>query len=119
LNISKVNQDNLVEGLEQSRLKLKILYKDMQQDPKLFEESLAHVKGGGISGQQKKVPRGNYFKNESGPPVAVSQNVRVKLPDKDDEDDDMSVVDPDAELAEEEMERMKIKHQNEMRRTKH
>ena len=78
---------------------------------------MAHVKGGGISGQQKKVPRGNYFKSESGPPV-VSQNVRVKLPDKDDEDDDMSVIDPEAELAEEEIERMKIKHQDEMRRTK-
>jgi hypothetical protein len=61
----------------------------MQKDPDLFEQSLAHVKGGGISGTQK-VPRGNYFKGpEQGAPV-VSQNVRVKLPDKDDEDDDMS-----------------------------
>jgi hypothetical protein len=30
----------------------------------------------------------------------------------------MSMIDPEAELAEEEIERMKIKHQNEMRRTK-
>ena len=48
----------------------------------------------------------------------VSQNVRVKLPDKDEDADDMSEVDPEAELAEEEIERMKIKHQAEMRRTK-
>lgn len=84
----------------------------------MFQQALAHVKGGGISGQQKKVPRGNYFKSDAGAPV-VSQNVRVKLPEKDDEDDDMSVVDPEAELAEEEIERMKIKHKDEMRRTKH
>jgi len=40
----------------------------------------------------------------------VSQNVRIKLPENDDEQDDMSDVDPSAELAEEEIERMKIKH---------
>ena len=64
---------------------------------------MAHVRGGGI---QK--PKTGLYKLEN-PPV-VSQNVRVKLPEKEDEDDDMSVVDPEAELAEEEIERMKIKH---------
>ena len=89
----------------------------MKQDEALFDQSLAQVKGGGISGPHQKIkPRGNYFKADN-PPV-VSQNVRVKLPEKDDEEDDMSVVDPEAELAEEEIERMKIKHQDEMRRTK-
>lgn len=83
----------------------------MREDPVLFEQSMAHVRGGGI---QKA--KGNLFKSVN-PPV-VSQNVRVKLPEKEDEDDDMSVVDPEAELAEEEIERMKIKHQDEMRRTK-
>lgn len=68
---------------------------------------MAQVKGGGISGPHQK-PKGNYFKAEN--PVVVSQNVRVKLPEKDDEDDDMSQADPEAELAEEEIERMKIKH---------
>lgn len=75
-----------------------------------------------MSGNQaKKVPRGNYFKQtekESGGPPVVSQNVRVKLPDQDEDDDDMSDIDPEAEQAEEQIERMKIKHQDEMRRTK-
>ena len=44
--------------------------------------------------------------------------MRVKLPDKEDEEDDMSDVDPLAEQAEEDIERMKIKHKNEMRRKK-
>lgn len=48
---------------------------------------MAQVKGGGISGPHQK-PKGNYFKNDN--PVVVSHNVRVKLPEKDDEDDDMS-----------------------------
>lgn len=71
---------------------------------------MTHVRGGGI---QK--PKGNY--KPENPPV-VSQNVRVKLPENEDEEDDMSMVDPEAELAEEEIERMKIKHQDEMRYTK-
>ena len=52
-----------------------------------------------------------------GPP-SVSQNVRIRLPDYDDNDDDMSDGDPEAEAAEEDMERMRIKHQAQMRRSK-
>ena len=49
----------------------------------------------------------------------VSKNVRVKLPENDNEEDDMSEVDSKAELAEEEIERIKIKRQAEVRRLKH
>ena len=52
-----------------------------------------------------------------GPP-AVSGNVRVRLPDYDDNDDDMSDDDPAAEAAEDDLERIRIKKQAEMRRTK-
>lgn len=48
----------------------------------------------------------------------ISQNVRVKLPENDNEQDDMSDVDSKAELAEEEIERIKIKRQAEVRRNK-
>ena len=48
----------------------------------------------------------------------MSQNVRVKLPD-DEEQDDMSDNNLSDELAEEEIERIKIKHKNEaMRKAK-
>ena len=69
VNIGKISQENLVEGLEQSRQKLKLLYMQMQKDPALFEQSMAQVKGGGISGPHQK-PKGNYFKSEN--PVVVS-----------------------------------------------
>ena len=45
----------------------------------------------------------------------MSQNVRVKLPD-DEELDDMSDINMSDELAEEEIERIKIKHKNEAMR---
>ena len=45
----------------------------------------------------------------------MSQNVRVKLPD-DEEVDDMSDINLSDELAEEEIERIKIKHKNEAMR---
>ena len=48
----------------------------------------------------------------------ISQNVRVKLPENDNEQDDMSDVDPNAELAEDEIERIKIKRQAEVRKNK-
>ena len=123
-NISNITQENLVEGLEQSRQKLKILYREMKEDQALFQEATRHVQGGGLGGNQSRMfkdgPKGNFFSKPkgsvqqmssagAGPPV-VSQNVRVKLPDNDDEQEDMSDIDPQAELAEEAMERVKIKH---------
>lgn len=42
----------------------------------------------------------------------------MKLPENDNEQDDMSDVDSKAELAEEEIERIKIKRQAEVRRNK-
>lgn len=76
----------------------------------------------------KQGPRGNFFKGSKGalnktntqqtvPPI-ISQNVRVKLPENDNEQDDMSDVDSKAELAEEEIERIKIKRQAEVRKNK-
>ena len=68
----------------------------------------------------KQGPKGNFFGGQTqktGPPVPVSHNVRVKLPDFE-EEDDMSDVDIAAEQAEEELERAKLKHQAQMRKTK-
>jgi len=103
----------------------------------MFAEAMDHVQSGGLGGNQaqkfKQGPKGNFFHNRkpsaavnksalpgqaSGPPM-VSQNVRVKLPENDNEEDDMSEVDSKAELAEEEIERIKIKRQAEVRRLKH
>ena len=76
----------------------------------------------------KQGPRGNFFKGhkvalnkstqQAAAPPMISQNVRVKLPENDNEQDDMSDVDSKAELAEEEIERIKIKRQAEVRRNK-
>ena len=109
-NIDKVSQSNLVEGLEQARQKLKILYKDMKQDPELFEESLVHVKGGN-NFDTKKVPRGNFFSKDSA--AITNQNVRVKLPDKHDDDEGS-----DFDAQEDENERMLIKQKHQQRRKK-
>ena len=84
-----------------------------------------NVQGGGLGGNQaskfKQDKKGGFFgsqeKPKSGPPVPVSHNVRVKLPDFD-EEDDMSEVDLAAEQAEEELERAKLKHQAQMRKSK-
>ena len=94
---------------------------------------MQHVQGGGLGGNQSKMfkdgPMGGFFmgnKRQSkadnqaavvGPP-AMSQNVRVKLPENDNELDDMSDIDPQAEDLELEQERKKIKKQAEMRRSK-
>lgn len=42
-NILTITQQNIVEGLEQSRQKLKILYKSLKQDPEMFVEAMEHV----------------------------------------------------------------------------
>jgi hypothetical protein len=39
-----------VEGLEQSRQKLKILYRDLKSDNLLFKEAMNNVQGGGLGG---------------------------------------------------------------------
>ena len=84
---------------------------------------MKNVQGGGLGGDQaymfKQGPRGNFFKGhkaalnksnqQAAAPPMISQNVRVKLPENDNEQDDMSDVDSKAELAEEEIERIKIK----------
>ena len=44
--------------------------------------------------------------------------MRVRLPDFDEDDDDMSDGDPEADAAEDDLERIRIKKQAEMRRTK-
>ena len=65
-NIESITQDNLVEGLEQSRQKLKILYKELKQDQALYNEAMDHIRGGGFSGDQEKkfqkADNGNYFR---------------------------------------------------------
>ena len=89
----------------------------------MFDEAMNHVQGGGLGGNQaqmfKNGPKGNFFKgkqkdvNKSGQqptgPPTLSQNVRVKLPENENVADDMSDFDPNADLAEEEIERIKIK----------
>jgi hypothetical protein len=54
-NIETINQENLVEGLEQARQKLKLLYKELKKDPELFEEAMSNVQGGGLGGNQSKM----------------------------------------------------------------
>lgn len=65
-NIMQITQKNIVEGLEQSRQKLKILYKDLQADKEIFKEAMNNVQGGGLGGNQsymfKQGPKGNFFK---------------------------------------------------------
>lgn len=65
-NIETITQDNLVEGLEQSRKKLKLLYKELKNDKQLYEEAMKHIRGGGFSGDQDKKflkdNNRNYFK---------------------------------------------------------
>ena len=53
-NIEHITQENLVEGLEQSRKKLKILYKELKQDVELYNQAMNHIRGGGFSGDQDK-----------------------------------------------------------------
>mmetsp|Transcript_34724 Transcript_34724/g.53294 ORF Transcript_34724/g.53294 Transcript_34724/m.53294 type:complete len:198 (+) Transcript_34724:1027-1620(+) len=64
-SIQVITLSNLVQGLEQSRKKLKLLYTDLKSDPKLFAEAVNHVQGGGLSGNQqqffKDSPMGNFF----------------------------------------------------------
>lgn len=117
--IDSSHPTKLVDALDQARQKLKIIYNSMKnEDAALFQEAIDHVHRGGLGGNQAKLlkqgPQGNFFarpnqqaKGTTG--AQVSQNVRVRLPEKDD-DSDMSDVDPEAELAEDLMERMKIKH---------
>jgi len=38
--------------MEQSRKKLKILFNQMKEDPKLFKEAMDHVHRGGLGGNQ-------------------------------------------------------------------
>ena len=79
----------MVECLEQSRQKLKLMIKEMKEDPKLFEEAMAHLKGGGIQEKYKKSM--NEYNRDAALKSAmthaahgaVSQNVRVRLPMKD------------------------------------
>ena len=53
-NIENINQENLVDGLEQARQKLKLLYKELKSDPEMFEEAMSNVQGGGLGGNQAK-----------------------------------------------------------------
>lgn len=105
-NIHNITLSNLVEGLNQARQKLKILYKYVQSDSNLFEEAMAHVKSGGLSGNQAslmKNPSGNFFqsnKQEDG------RNIRIKL---EDEHDDMSDGEYEVDRAQGEQERLRIK----------
>ena len=130
-NITQITQENLVESMEQSRKKLKILFARMKEDPRLFTEAMDHVHRGGLGGNQARQfrdgPKGNFFsrpkemdKEERLQMKQMNmQNVRVKLPNQaEDEASDMSIEDPEAEKQEERIERMKIKHQAEMRKSK-
>ena len=64
-NITQITQKNIVEGLEQSRQKLKILYRDLKSNNLLFKEAMSNVQGGDLGGNQslmfKQGPRGNFF----------------------------------------------------------
>lgn len=51
-NITQITHENLVESMEQSRKKLKILFNKMKEDPHLFEEAMHHVHRGGLGGNQ-------------------------------------------------------------------
>lgn len=42
-NIITITQQNIVEGLDQSRMKLKILFRGLKEDPVLFEEAMKNV----------------------------------------------------------------------------
>ena len=42
-NINTITQDNLVEGLEQARQKLKILHRELKKDDGLFNEAMINV----------------------------------------------------------------------------
>lgn len=42
-NIQTVTQDNMVECLEQSRQKLKLMMKEMKEDPELYAEAIRNV----------------------------------------------------------------------------
>jgi transposase-like protein len=44
-NINTVTQENMVECLEQSRQKLKLMMKEMKEDPVLYAEAFKHVRG--------------------------------------------------------------------------
>lgn len=45
-NINTVTNYNMVECLEQSRQKLKILIREMKKDPDMFAEAMSHVQSG-------------------------------------------------------------------------
>ena len=93
---------------------------------------MEHVQRGGVGGNQYKAfregPEGSWV---HGPPgrrakkigrqqAAPNANCRVKLPNRFEDEDDMDEdeYDPEAENALDVIERMKIKHQNEMKRSK-
>lgn len=62
-NINTVTNINMVECLEQSRQKLKLLIKEMKKDPELFNEAMQHVQGG--------------FKQQQAKPKKIKENAQT------------------------------------------
>ena len=87
-NIQTVTSENLVEGLDQAQLKMKLLQRDMQQDSQLYQEAVSKIfsyqtdntRGSQIKNQYKQT-YGLEKKHDQGP--QVNTNVRVKLPEDD------------------------------------
>lgn len=113
-NIEKVSQTNLVESIEQVRHKVKVLLKDMKEDPSLFEEALRAIRQGTGMAVKPKDAADMYRKSFAmerskveGNSHLISANVRVKIADEEEDDADSE----QDQLAEQ-------KHNDEMRRTR-
>ena len=101
----EVTDDTLIESLQQIEKKCIKIQNDIKDD-ELYDDVMARIKGLRVD---KKEEQPLYNKLEYDVPSLepIKNNVRVRIPDK--EEDDLSDVDMDAEAEAETNERMKLK----------